>query len=131
VRLNEITAFIRRTGMAETAFGRKVANDPRLIGGHFVVSRQGFFADEQIVARVGKSSRRSRFECRPQSHSSLSSDAKPRIGQEPPNEQEQHHSKPNHRHGVAVAILGIVQVQVSVERMLQAVAVRLSEALIQ
>lgn len=30
--LHEIMAFTRKTGMAETAFGRKVANDPRLIG---------------------------------------------------------------------------------------------------
>lgn len=30
--LHEIMTFIRRTGMAETAFGRAAANDPRLIG---------------------------------------------------------------------------------------------------
>lgn len=30
--LHEIMAFVRRTGMAETAFGRGAVNDPRLIG---------------------------------------------------------------------------------------------------
>lgn len=30
--LIEITAYCRRTGMKETSFGRKVIQDPRLVG---------------------------------------------------------------------------------------------------
>jgi len=30
--LHEITTFLKRTGIAETRFGRDVANDPRLVG---------------------------------------------------------------------------------------------------
>lgn len=46
--LVEIDRYLRRTGIAETTFGRRVVNDPRLVGD----LRRGRLPGPEVAARV-------------------------------------------------------------------------------
>lgn len=46
--LVEIETYLRRTGLAETTFGRRAVNDPRLVGD----LRRGRMPGERVRSRV-------------------------------------------------------------------------------
>ncbi|WP_200932367.1 hypothetical protein [Sphingomonas sp. Leaf412] len=52
--LNQIEHYLHRTGVAETTFGRRVVNDPRLVGDLRRGRRPGPDMQARVAAVIGQ-----------------------------------------------------------------------------